>query len=128
MGATVKGRYKRHWLSSGEGVGTGTAAVFYDLITDPRESNPKLASLIWQSGQWDRMVKRHEMWKQKYPNRPKARGIPFTGIENARPETLAIKENLERLRERLPFDPLEHVEGFELTESQRVSLRTDAVD
>jgi hypothetical protein len=53
LGATVKGRYKRHWLSSGEGVGTGTAAVFYDLITDPRESNPKLASLIWQSGQWD---------------------------------------------------------------------------
>ncbi len=128
LGATVKGRYKRHWASSGEGVGTGTAAVFYDLITDPRESSPRLASLIWQSGQWDRMVKRHEMWKQKYPNRPKARGIAFTGIENARPETRAIKENLERLRERLPFDPLEHIEGFELPVGQRVSLRTDAVD
>lgn len=128
LGATVKGRYKRHWISSAEGADTGTGDVFYDLITDPRESLPQLVPLIWTSGQWDRMLARHEVWKKEYPNRPKARGIPFTGIENARPETKAIEENFKRLREELPFDPLEHVKNFEMPEEYRVSQRTNAID
>jgi arylsulfatase len=127
LGATVKGRYKRHWVG-GEGSGTGTAAAFYDLITDPRESDPKLVPLIWQSGQWDRMLKRHLMWKEKYPDRKKARGIPFTGIENARPETKAIESEFNDLRARLPFDPIQYIEEFELPEKYRVTLHTDAVD
>jgi arylsulfatase len=73
------------------------------------------------------MLKRHEMWKEKYPNRPKARGVAFTGIENARPETLAIKTNLEALRKRLPFDPLEAATGFELPDKYK-NLNTNAVD
>ena len=40
------------------------------------------------------MLARHEIWKEKYPNRPKARGVPITGIENARPETVAIGKRL----------------------------------
>ena len=125
LGATVKGRYKRHWIH--EGPDTGTAAAFFDLITDPRESSPKLVPLIWQSGQWDRMLKRHLIWMDKYPNRPKARGIPFTGIDNARPETKAIAERLEDMRGRVPFDPLEFVE-FELPEKYKVSLKVEGVD
>ena len=97
----------------GAGEGAGTAAAFYDLITDPRESSPKLVPLIWQSGQWDRMLKRHLIWMEKYPNRPKARGIPFTGIDNARPETTAIAERFESLRGRVPFDPLEYIEHLD---------------
>ena len=128
LGATVKGRYKRHWISSGEGADTGTAAVFFDLITDPRESSPKLVPLIWQSGQWDRLLKRHLMWMDKYPNRPKARGIPFTGIDNARPETQAIGDRLMSLRGRVPFDPLEAITDFDLPEKYRLSLKIEGVD
>jgi arylsulfatase A-like enzyme len=127
IGATVKGRYKRHWQSDEEGAATGVASVFFDLITDPRELLPQLVPLIWQSGQWDRMLKRHEMWKEKYPNRPKARGIPFTGIENARPETRAIESNLVMLRERLPFDPLESILNFDLPDKYK-NLNTNAID
>jgi arylsulfatase len=56
---------------------------------------------------------RHELWKKKYPDKPKARGIPLTGIENARPETKNIGERIEELRKTLPFDPLEYLD-FEL--------------
>ncbi len=110
LGATTKGRYKRHWVGAGEGTGTGTAAAFYDLIIDPREVNPLLVPLIHFSAQFERMRMRHEMWIKKYPNRPKARGIPFTGISNARPETRAIAERLEALKKELPFDPFEYID------------------
>jgi hypothetical protein len=73
------------------------------------------------------MLARHELWKEQYPNRPKARGIPFTGIENARPETTEIAESFERLREQLPFDPLEFI-TFSMPDNMRLSHRTDAVD
>jgi len=125
LGATVKGRYKRHWIT-GEAE-TGTAAAFYDLITDPRESDSKLIPLIWTSGQFDRMLARHMIWKEKYPDKDKARGVPFTGIDNARPETKAIGDTLEQLRKELPFDPLEFIE-FNLPAELRVTLRTDGVD
>jgi arylsulfatase len=125
LGATVKGRYKRHWIS-GEAE-TGTAAAFYDLVTDPRESDPKLVPMIWSSGQFDRMLIRHLLWKEKYPDKEKGRAVPFTGIDNARPETQAIGDTLEQLREELPFDPLEFLE-LELPDELRVTLRTDAVD
>ena len=126
LGATVKGRYKRHWILEESG-DTGTAAAFFDLITDPRESNPVLVPLIWTSGQFDRMLARHEVWKQKYPDKPKARGIPFTGIEDPRPELAAIGDRLEQLREELPFDPLEFLE-FEMPKTLRVTQRTNAID
>jgi arylsulfatase A-like enzyme len=125
LGATVKGRYKRHWIGA-EG-GAGTSSAFYDLITDPREANPQLVPLIYQSGQWDRMLIRHTLWKEKYPDKPKARGIPFTGIENARPETKAIGESFEVLREEFPFDPLEFIK-FNLPDALKVTQKVDAVD
>lgn len=125
LGATVKGRYKRHWITAE--AETGTASAFYDLITDPRESMPKLASLIWTSGQFDRMVARHMIWKQKYPDKEKARGIPYTGIDNASPETKAIGGTLEQLRKELPFDPLDFLK-FSMTDELRLSHRTDMVD
>jgi arylsulfatase len=127
LGATVKGRYKRHWIGPESGEGAGTSAAFYDLITDPRETSPKLASLIYQSGQWDRMLIRHTLWKEKYPDKQKARGIPFTGIENARPETKAIGETFEQLREEFPFDPLDFIK-FNMPDALRVTQKVDAVD
>ncbi len=125
LGASVKGRYKRHWITSE--METGTAAAFYDLITDPRESFPQLVPLIWTSGQFDRMLARHMIWKEKYPDKEKARGIPYTGIENARPETQAIGETLEQLRKELPFDPLEFIK-FNMPDELRITSRTGAID
>jgi arylsulfatase len=125
LGATVKGRHKRHWIM--EEAETGTASAFYDLITDPRERFPELVPLIWTSGQFDRMLARHEIWKEKYPDREKARAVPFTGIDNARPETKAIGDTLEQLREELPFDPLEFIQ-FNMPDEFRVTSRVDAVD
>ena len=42
--------------------------------------------------------------KKKYPDMPNGRGIPLTGLSNARPETLAIKERVQRNIDELPFD------------------------
>jgi arylsulfatase len=125
LGATVKGRYKRHWII--EEMETGTASAFYDVITDTRERFPQLVPLIWTSGGFDRMLARHMIWKEKYPDKEKARGIPFTGIDNARPETKAIGNTLDQLRKELPFDPLEFIE-FKIPDELRVTARTDAVD
>jgi arylsulfatase len=125
LGATVKGRYKRHWIT--EGQDTGTSPVFFDLITDPRESMGQLVPLIWSSGQFDRMLARHLLWKERYPDREKGRGVPFTGIENARPETKAIGDTLEQLRKELPFDPLEFI-YFTMPKEYRATMRTDGVD
>jgi arylsulfatase len=127
LGATVKGRYKRHWTGPESGHGAGTSAAFYDLITDPRETDPKLASLIYASGQWDRMLARHELWKEKYPDKPKAKGVPFTGIENARPETLAIGDRLAELRDEFPFDPLEFIR-FNMPDALKVTQAVDSID
>ena len=125
LGASVKGRYKRHWIT--EEAETGTAAAFFDIITDTRESNPILIPLIWTSGQFDRMLIRHLLWKEKYPDKEKARAVAFTGIDNARPETLAIGNTLEQMRVELPFDPLAFLE-FNMPEQLRVTQRTDGVD
>jgi arylsulfatase len=73
------------------------------------------------------MLARHLLWKERYPDHEKGRGVPFTGIENARPETLAIGDTLEQLRKELPFDPLEFI-GFTVPDEFRASLRTDGVD
>ena len=48
-------------------------------------------------------------------------------IENARPETKAIGENFERLREEFPFDPLEFIK-FNMPDALKVTQRVDAVD
>jgi hypothetical protein len=57
----------------------------------------------------------------------KGRGVPVTGIENARPETAAIGDTLEQMRAELPFDPLEFID-FTLPKEFRATLRTDGVD
>jgi arylsulfatase len=73
------------------------------------------------------MLIRHTLWKEKYPDKPKARGIPFTGIDNARPETIKIGEDFEKLRADFPFDPLEFIQ-FNMPDALKVTQRVDAVD
>ena len=110
LGAIVKGRYKRHVISSDPGGATGIGADFYDLLQDPHEHNPHLVPLIHTQGQFTRMQYRHELMKEKYPDMPNGKGIPLTGISNARPETKEIGEMVERYLKLMPFDVKEYLE------------------
>lgn len=118
LGATVKGRYKRHWVGGGEVAGSGMPEAYYDLYTDTREDNPMLVPLIHTQGQFNRMRARHELMKKKYPDKPKAHGIAYTGISNARPETKKIKEMVNRNIENMPFNVIEYLK-FDFPGSKR---------
>lgn len=114
LGATVKGRYKRHWIGAGDVAASGMPEAYYDLFTDPREDNPMLVPLLHTQGQFNRMRIRHELMKKKYPDKPNAHGIPYTGLSNARPETKAIVDQVKRNLENMPFDITEYLD-FEIT-------------
>ncbi len=107
--ATVKGRYKRHWIGAGEAAAAGTPEAYYDLYQDPHEKNPHLVPLIHTQGQFNRMRARHELFKKKYPDADNAHGIPYTGLSNARPETKAIGERIKRDMANMPFDLEEYL-------------------
>ena len=119
LGATVKGRYKRHWIGAGDVAASGMPEAYYDLYMDPREENPQLVPMIHTQGQFNQMRARHELMKKKYPDVPNAKGIPYTGLSNARPETLAIGERVREAVEAMPFDVREYLE-FEVPGSDDV--------
>ncbi len=113
LGATVKGNYKKHWISgdpSGEASGIG--AAFYFLPSDPREKSPMMLNLIHLKQPFSRMKLRHDLWKQKYPDSPEKHGVPFTGIANASQEIkgLAIPPVDPK---KLPFDVFEYIEHLD---------------
>ena len=110
LAATVKGRYKRHWIGAGEAAAAGTPEAYYDLYMDPREENPQLVPLIHTQGQFNQMVARHQLFKQKYPDVSNAKGIPYTGLSNARPETKAIADRVKAVADSMPFDVEEYLE------------------
>ena len=113
LGATVKGNYKRHWISSDPvGEASGIPAAFYLLPADPREMTPMLLQLIHLKRPFNRMKLRHDLWKKKYPDSHEKYGIPWTGIANATPEIKALaRPQLDR--KKLPFDPLEYIEHLD---------------
>jgi arylsulfatase len=106
LAATTKGRFKRVWVGDHPGL---PGAAFYDLYNDPRESFPALVPYLHTGSAFTRMRKRHEIWKQRYPDRPTKHGVPFTGIDNARDATKALSEPPVDLKT-LPFDPLEYID------------------
>jgi arylsulfatase len=113
LGATVKGKYKRHWISPDPtGELSGIGAGFFFLPTDPREISPMLVNLIHLKSPFNRMKLRHELWKKKYPDAKEVHGIPWTGIENAPPEVQALSKPPLDLN-KLPFDPLEYVKHLD---------------
>ncbi len=113
LGATVKGNYKRHWISSDPvGEASGIPAAFFFLPADPREVTPMLVNLIHLKSPFNRMKLRHDLWKKKYPDSFEKHGVPWTGIENATPEIKALSVPPAPLRN-LPFDPLEYVEHLD---------------
>lgn len=113
LGATVKGDYKRHWISSDPvGEASGIPAGFFFLPADPREYTPMLVNLIHLKSPFNRMRLRHELWMKKYPNSTEKHGIPWTGIDNATPEVKALANPYINL-DKLPFDPLEYIEHLD---------------
>ncbi|UCH41331.1 MAG: sulfatase-like hydrolase/transferase [Gammaproteobacteria bacterium] len=71
-------------------------ADFYNLFRDPQERYPVSTEIgAWGGAKFVRMVMRHQMRKQKYPDEPPALGKPYEGIENLRPESVkAVQEFL----------------------------------
>ena len=113
LGATVKGNYKRHWISPDPvGEASGIGAGFFFLPSDPREKAPMLVNLIHLKSPFNRMRLRHQLWKKKYPDLEERHGIPWTGLENASPEIKALEKPPVEMQN-LPFDPLEYIEHLD---------------
>jgi arylsulfatase len=88
--AVVKEQYKLNVPGAGE---NPILAKFYDLYRDTREEWPVSTEVgAWGGQEFVRMIQRHKMRKQKYPDEGPATGRPYDGIENLRPETEAAVE------------------------------------
>ena len=84
--AVVKNKYKMHMPPPGS---NPIAAHIFDLTRDPREDRP-LDSIKygpWAGGQFANMIMRHMAYKKLHPDRKLPRAMPYSGIENLRPET-----------------------------------------
>jgi arylsulfatase len=114
LAAAVKGRFKRDWANAIKGL---SGAEFYDLYTDPREQHGEMIEQFHVKSMFNRQRQRHQLWMQKYPNRPDAtRGPALTGIDNARPETIRLNK-IPANEKKLPFN-LREVVDFELPWTQ----------
>ncbi len=90
MEAVVKEQYKLKVPGPGE---NPILAKFYDLFRDTREEYPVSTEVgAWGGAEFVRVIQRHKMRKQKYPDEGPALGRPYDGIENLRPETKAAVE------------------------------------
>ncbi len=88
--AVVKEQYKLNVPKAGE---NPIAAKFYDLFRDTREEWPVSTEIgAWGGQEFVRVIQRHKMRKQKYPDEGPATGRPYEGIENLRPESKAAVE------------------------------------
>ena len=90
--SVVKNKYKMHLAPAG--ANPILFSYFFDLYRDPREerSQDSIKYGAWAGGQFGAMIARHMAMQKKYPNRELPRGVPYTGIEDLRPETLQLLE------------------------------------
>ena len=90
LAAIVKEQYKLNVPAPGE---NPIGAKFYDLFRDTREEWPVATEVgAWGGAEFVRVIMRHKMRMQKYPSEGPARGVPYEGIENLRPESKAAVE------------------------------------
>jgi arylsulfatase len=88
--AVVKEQYK---LALPGSIQNAILADFYDLFRDTREEKPVSTEIgAWGGAKFVRMIQRHMARKAKYPDEGPARGLPYEGIENLRPESKAAVE------------------------------------
>jgi arylsulfatase A-like enzyme len=113
LAATVKMHYKRHWFAADPlQAASGIGAAYFDLYNDHREHTPLLINMLHMKEPFNRMRARHEAWIKKYPHREEVRGPAYTGISNARPETIALSKPPAAMKN-LPFDLLEYIQHLE---------------
>ena len=68
-------------------------ADFFDVFRDTHEKYPVSTEVgAWGGQEFVRILGRHLARKEKYPDIPPAFGMPYEGIENLRPETIAAVE------------------------------------
>lgn len=88
--AVVKEQFKLNVPKAGE---NPIAAKFYDVFRDTREEYPVSTEIgAWGGAEFVRIIQRHMIRKQKYPDERNAKGRPYDGIENLRPESKAAVE------------------------------------
>lgn len=88
--AVIKDQLKLDLPPAGE---SPILANFYDVYRDTHEKYPVSTEVgAWGGQEFVRILQRHMMRKQKYPDTPPAYGVPYEGIENLRPETIAAVE------------------------------------
>ncbi|TMV09136.1 sulfatase [Ruegeria sediminis] len=88
--AIIKEHLKLHVPAPGE---SAIVAQFYDVFRDTHEKYPVSTEVgAWGGQEFVRILGRHIKRKEKYPDAEPARGIPYEGIENLRPESQAAVE------------------------------------
>lgn len=85
----VKQEFKMHMPAPGV---PGAAAPVFNLLRDPRELSPQIGTALWSGASFQDMAKRHQKTIAKYPHNLIGKGVPYSGIENLRPESELARE------------------------------------
>ncbi|WP_298852168.1 sulfatase-like hydrolase/transferase [uncultured Ruegeria sp.] len=95
-GAIVKDKLKMNLPGD---VKNGILANFIDLYRDTHEKYPVSTEVgAWGGNEFVRVLGRHMARKEKYPDMPIDKGMPYEGIENLRPESAhAVQQFLTKL-------------------------------
>lgn len=81
----VKQEFKMHMPAPGV---PGAAAPVFNIYRDPREENAHIGMALWSGASFQDMAARHMMTIKKYPHFKLGKGVPYSGIENLRPESI----------------------------------------
>ena len=67
-----------------------------DLYKNPREDRPQdsIQYAVAFGANFGMMIQRHFVMKKRFPDRQPAHGALYGGIENLRPETVALVESI----------------------------------
>ncbi len=88
--AVIKDQLKLRIPGAGE---SAILADFFDVYRDTHEKYPVSTEVgAWGGQEFVRILGRHLKRKEKFPDIEPARGVPYEGIENLRPETEAAVE------------------------------------
>jgi len=89
----VKQQYKFHVPEPGS---NPIFTPIFDLYKNPREDRPQdsIQYAVAFGANFGLMIQRHLAMKKRCPNRKPGHGAPYSGIENLRPETIALIESI----------------------------------
>ncbi|WP_193142866.1 sulfatase-like hydrolase/transferase [Meridianimarinicoccus sp. MJW13] len=82
--SVVKQEFKMHLPAPGL---PGAAAPVFNVLRDPREESSQIGIALWSGASFQDMLKRHALTIKKHPHLPLGTDVPYSGIENLRPES-----------------------------------------